>query len=196
MRDVGVDGLGNPAEKLTLHDPRGRKVVDFATLGETGSERDTSAAAWYGGHVELAPGFYRLRAPRPGLPGLEQPLILVENWQVQVFALRTAPPSSARAARSGKPGASAGTIDLSNDTLFMARPGGGFDPQDPSVRLTELARQGLASGRIPVTEKDLRQVLAGKFENPMLGLFGAHLLAPCWPVGQRRGCGVFPIRRS
>ena len=60
----------------------------------------------------------------------------------------------------------------------MSRPGCGFDPSNASVRLTELARQGLTSGRIPVTAEDLRQMILGKFENPMLGLFGAHLLIP------------------
>ena len=178
VRDIGVGGIGNPAEKMTLHDPSGRKVIDFDRLGETGHVQDTSAAAWYGCNIEIAPGFYRLRVPRGGMPGLEQSLILVKDWQLQVFVVRDPRMPAVSADISGQTHGSEATVDLAAGTIFMARHGRGFDPRDPSVRLTELARQGLTTGRIPVTEEDLMQMFAGKFENPMLGLFGAHLLMP------------------
>ena len=179
VRDIGVDGIGNPAEKVTLHDPKGRQVIDFGSFGEIGHEQDTSAAAWYGCNFELAPGFYRLRVTdRSGMPSIEQSLILVKDWQLQVFLVRDRRQTAVSPRTSGQTHASEATVDLAAGSIFMARPDRGFDPWDPSGRLTELARQGLKSGRIPVTEEDFRKMLAGKFENPMLGLFGAHLLIP------------------
>jgi hypothetical protein len=178
VRDIGVDGIGNPAEGMTLHDLRGQEVIDFGELGEAGCDRDASVAAWYGCNVELAPGFYRLRSPSRGMPDMEQALILVKDWHTQVFLVRDWRTSSAPLDISAEAHGLKGSVDLSRGTIFMSRPGHGFNPSDPSVRLTELVRQGLTSGRIPVTEEDLRQMLWGKFENPMLGLFAAHLLIP------------------
>jgi hypothetical protein len=178
VRDIGVDGIGNPAENMTLHDLRGRKVADFAALGETQYGHDRASAAWYGCHLELSPGFYRLRAPGGDRPGLEQALVLASDWQLQVFVVRRQKTGS----DVQHPGE---TVDLAAGTLFMARPGLGFNPGDPSVQFTELARQGLTSGRIPVTGNDLMQMFAGKFENPMLGLFGAHLLMPLLAGGSQ-----------
>lgn len=179
VRDIGVDRIGNPAEMVTLHDPQGRQVIDFCSFGETGHEKDTLAAAWYGGNFELAPGFYRLRvATSNGMPSIEQSLILGKDWQLQVFLVRDRWRPAVPPGASGQTHASETTVDLASGSVFMARPGRGFDPWAPSGRLTELARQGLKTGRLPVTEEDLRQMLAGKFENPMLGLFGAHLLIP------------------
>lgn len=178
VRDIGADGMGNPAEGITLHDLRGRKVIDFATFGETGHSQDTSGAAWYGGNFELSPGFYRLRVSREGMPGLEQSLILVKDWQLQVFLVRNPWLPAVSADISSQPQAFGENVNLAEGAVFMARPDHGYDPWDPSVRLTELARQGLVTGRVPVMDQDLGQMLGGKFENPMLGLFGAHLLMP------------------
>jgi hypothetical protein len=183
VRDIGADGIGRLAEGITLHDLRGRKVIDFAAFGETGHRQDTSGAAWYGCNFELSPGFYRLRVSREGMPGLEQSLILVKDWQLQVFLVRNPWLPAVSADISGQPHASRENVNLAEGTVFMARPDHGFDPWDPSVRLTELARQGLVTGRIPVTDQDLVQMLVGKFENPMLGLFGAHLLMPLLALG-------------
>lgn len=178
IRDLGVNRIGNPAEKMTLHDLRGREVIDFSRLGETGHDQDASGATWYGCNIELAPGFYRLRVARHGLPGLEQSLILVKDWQLQVFLVRDPWLSAVSPNISGQTIASEVIVNLSAGSIFMVRPGHGFDPQDPSVRLTELARQGLTTGRIPLNKEDLMQMFGGKFENPMLGLFAAHLLLP------------------
>ncbi|MCE5245084.1 MAG: hypothetical protein ABFD98_12285 [Syntrophobacteraceae bacterium] len=178
VRDIGKEGLGNPADNVSLHDPRGRKIVDFGMIGETGYTQDSSGAAWYGCNVELAPGFYRLRVTRSGMPNLEQSLIIASDWQLQVF------PTRGRSLQDPDPGGSGQSldskmdIDISSTTIFMARPNNGFDPSDSYARLTELARQGLGTGRFPVRKDDLMLMLTEKFENPMLGLFGAHLLIP------------------
>jgi hypothetical protein len=64
--------------------------------------------------------------------------------------------------------------DLVNGTVLMAR-GMGFLPDDSEVRQGELARLALANGR-KVLSADILQILGGKFGNPMLGIFGGHLL--------------------
>jgi hypothetical protein len=44
------------------------------------------------------------------------------------------------------------------------------------LRLAELARQALASGRQGLRTRDLEQMLRGKWNDPLLGIFGVHLL--------------------
>jgi hypothetical protein len=67
-----------------------------------------------------------------------------------------------------------------------------FDPNDPefgpSLRLLELARMGLISRR-KVLREDITEYLWEKWSNPMLGIFGAHLLLidpkPDWDLLRR-----------
>lgn len=193
FRDVENKGLGNPAAGLTLHDQRGRMVADLGARGETGNIEHTAGASWHGCNLELAPGSYRLRLSRAAQSGLEQSLTLSPGWQLQVFGLRT--PQTDPSAMPN-PGGSAGSIDLTAATLFMAESGRGFDPWDGTVQLTELARKGLEGGRMPITESDLMAKLQGKFHNPVLGLFAAHLLLPLLLVRDMRGTLTDPkIRR-
>jgi hypothetical protein len=58
----------------------------------------------------------------------------------------------------------------------MARTNKGFEPNLAELRATELARQGLRNRRIVVSAKDMRSMLYGKTENPMLAIYGAHLM--------------------
>lgn len=51
----------------------------------------------------------------------------------------------------------------------------GFDPERSDLRLAEAARMAL-SNRRKILSQEMRDMLRYKFENPMLGIFGAHLL--------------------
>jgi hypothetical protein len=70
-----------------------------------------------------------------------------------------------------RPDLEAGAVVMSNR--------GCFEPNDDLARLSALARYALTQHR-NISEQ-LRQVLAGKLEDPMLGLFGAHLIARDYP---------------
>lgn len=182
-RDVETPGVGNPATGLTLHDLRGRKLLDLAEISEHAFEHDSSMAAWAGCNVELDPGEYRLRVATGTGRGLEQTIVLSPGWQTQVFLVRdwyeTLPPDGVESA-SETPGSEAQSkcADLSKSTILMAPIGAGFSANDDQLRLTELARQGLTTGRAVVTVDDLKEMVNRKFENPMLGIYGAHLLLP------------------
>jgi hypothetical protein len=66
---------------------------------------------------------------------------------------------------------------LADASVFMTRPEGP-PPSDmmKQLRLTELAKLGLAQGRRPLRDSDLRYMFWEKLSNPMLGLLGAWLL--------------------
>src|SRR5262249_43973089 len=51
-----------------------------------------------------------------------------------------------------------------------------FHSNNPDLRLSDLARLGLVRERQVLSDELIYAVLFGKFRNPMLGLFGAHLL--------------------
>ena len=51
-----------------------------------------------------------------------------------------------------------------------------FDPDNPEARLCELARQALECERQVLSELAVEEILSGKFGDPMLALYGAHLL--------------------
>src|SRR5439155_2698699 len=91
---------------------------------------------------------------------------VARGWQPQRFV-----------ERRGYPGGAGGrSADLGDASILMAPIGRGFDPERDDLRLTELARQALSSGREVLAKGDLSSMLFMKFENPMLGIYGAHLL--------------------
>ncbi len=134
--------------------------------------------------VELDPGSYLLRLSVPGLPEVEQTVFAAAEWETQVFV----PVVSAAGHRC---------LDLSQSAVLMSPKEFGFQPDWMAFRWTEAARLALASARgnaAPVESlrsgvKDaeqlqkgdiddatLRGMLHGKFLNPMLGIYGAHLM--------------------
>ena len=145
------DGEEGPvsAPEASLHRPDGTRVGELRPLAGEGARGTT---------IEVDPGPYLLC--RSGSEGdtLEQFIHAVAGWQTQVFAVEEPGPS----------------LDLwrTRVSVLMAREG--FDPDDDELRLVEEARTALADERNVASER-----LGELFEassNPMLGLFGAHLM--------------------
>jgi hypothetical protein len=134
--------------------------------------------------VELDPGSYQLRLSSPGLPEIEQTVFAAAEWQTQVF-IPVVPAAAGRC------------LDLSQSAVLMSPIEFGFQPDWIAFRWTEAARQALASSRgnaAPIEslrsgvkeavqlqqggfdDYTLRAMLHGKFLNPMLGIYGAHLM--------------------
>lgn len=178
IRDVDNAGQGNPATGLSLHDTRGRKLVDLALEAKRAYEQDTTMASWAGCNIELNPGQYRIRLNTSNDETLEQVIVLSGGWQTQVFLVRNwyGVRQDKEQAQGIQPKKQ--WPELSKSSILMAPIGDGFRPSDGNLRLTELARQGLTSGRAVVKENDLEEMLRQKSLNPMLGIFGAHLLLP------------------
>lgn len=153
--------VDNPMRGLSLWDMRGNQVADLHQSDVRGGDWDPCA----GCNVAVDPGPYRLRLELPAGAGtVERVIIAPRGWQAQVFLMQT---------DYGR-GPSGREADLSRGSVFLSR-STSFDPARPSHRLTELARLALSSGRRRVSA-ELRKSLEGQIEDPMLGIYGAHLL--------------------
>jgi len=150
---------GHPAQGLTLHAADGDLLFDFEKQAEVDLNRDP----YSGARIELDPGFYRLRLAKDGR-SLEQGLIVRPPWEVEVFLMATQ-----RGARTEPQ-----ELDLSRASVLLSP--SPFQSNDAGLRLAELARQGLTTRRQVIDPQDLEEMLHQKFDNPMLGIFAAHLL--------------------
>jgi hypothetical protein len=164
---------GNPAEGLSLYSVNAaneRKICDLAQSGKANSWGDPWAACTIG----LTPGVYELRLELPGGETLHQSFVASPDWQTQSFVFMRAYPSAA---------GPQWRADLSRTSVLLSR-SKGFSPNESMLRTTELARVTLATkGPAEPGQTDrrlmpdeVRLMLVGKFENPMLGIYGAHLL--------------------
>lgn len=151
----------NPANGLSLHDAHGKLLIDFKQSADSNLDRD----AWAGLNIELKPGFYRLRVKSSTVGTLEQGIFVSMGWQTQVFLLLT------NYGNESNPDFHA---DLARGTVLMSREG--FNYQREDFRLVELARIGLANQRALISRRDMDYLLYGKFDDPMLGIYGGHAL--------------------
>lgn len=163
-----------PWQGLTLCDLDGRVLLDFAE-----APRRDADLAYASANIQLDPGTYVLRVDTELNGILEMPVVTRPDWQTQV-ALRSRSISRHAPTFGESPGVrrsrSVRRADLAGATVLMSRPGYRSAPSGQQDRLTELARLGLIQGRATIRPEDLRTMLWAKFENPMLGIYGAHLL--------------------
>lgn len=122
----------------------------------------------------VAPGPYFLRWHTPVGVGVAQAIHAVAGWQTQVFA-------------SLDPG---NVDDLGRARLSVLMSRAGFDPDSEEPRRTEELRTALADER-KVASSALDALLE-RFEGPMLGLFGAHLMLVARDAVQRRASRARP----
>lgn len=144
---------GTPAE-MSLRRPDATIV---ATLHSVSMEIGPDPAR--GVTIQVDPGPYVLRWYNydTGVV-VEQAVYAVADWQTQVFLLRE--PDVERGA---------------NYSVSMLMTMSGFYPESSMARTVEAARSALAGER-KVASTPISELLLGKFNNPMLGLFGAHLM--------------------
>jgi hypothetical protein len=151
---------------VQLLDSDGRLRLDLP--GENGRDYEDRRVGRAGFSTELEPGGYFLKWPTiefgDGRNAL-QPLWLSAGWITFVFAW----------ASGDSP-----TPQRDSVSIHMARIGRlGHAYDDETDRINgaaELALASLRTGRRQLGDKDLRTLLYAKFENPMLGLLGAHML--------------------
>jgi hypothetical protein len=79
--------------------------------------------------------------------------------------------------------------DLSGMAVVFDRLGHGFVPWRRDWLAGETVRQGMLEGRNYIDTPSMRQMLTGNCDDPMLGLYAAHLLlakpTPDWPLIQK-----------
>ncbi|MCG5501534.1 hypothetical protein [Ectothiorhodospira lacustris] len=160
----GAHGGRDIAAALSLHALDGRLLTDFGAEVIVKDEND----GWMAFSAPVASGSYVLRFS--GLGAMEMLVTVFDGWETQLFIPFEHRPR------------------LERGSLLLARAGQGFDPDDRAAQAVDAGLAGLRDGvdLLPRTERDM--LLMGKFDNPMLGLIGAHLLlldsAPDWPLFQ------------
>jgi hypothetical protein len=165
---------GNPARGLSLRRLSGQTIVEYErasviALNWNNDGRDPAASCT----VSVDPGTYLLRQEGPNGSPVERSVVASPDWQTQVFVLKNEPRSPS--APTAGPEVSDAALALLPDSVsvFMSRDG--FDPWRNDMELAEVARIALTDERRIMSDQ-LMAMLDGKFENPMLGIFGAHLL--------------------
>jgi hypothetical protein len=162
---------GIPPDAITVSTFAG---VVVGSLAQGVSERGC-----FGCTIEIAPGGYVLSVARGDRATVSQGVYCVAGWQSQVFL-----PVVQDAAQVN-------TVDPSAASILMSPSQLGFRPDSRSALWAEAARKTLASGRanvtpasalrnMPIISADdpmIEAMLYGKFLNPMLGIYGAHLMA-------------------
>jgi hypothetical protein len=160
---TGDRSQSNPAAGLTLCSEAGEPLAVVADQAELHTQGDASA----GWRADVAPGAYRLRLVFSDGSGLERPLFATPGMQTQIFLLQRD-----QTLRDGKTERRA---DLATATVTIS-PRQWFNPQDRRTRLSELASYALTQSRRILSDAVLSEILDEKFEDPMLGLLGAHLI--------------------
>ena len=163
---AGQRELPHPMQGLRLVRRAGTAVAD---LIEDCALDDTAAsdplAIW---ESELKPGAYFLRQTLPGRRVCESCIVTSPGWVTQVAIRRRAP---------GDAGAAASVQAIGDAAVFMRRPGGMPDPEQDAT--LEAARMALAQGRDLFADGrgvDLQSLLLEKYDDPVAGIIGGHLL--------------------
>lgn len=156
----------NPAEGITLHTLEGSKIADT----ENGACSNTDGC--WSLCIELDPGTYRLRVDTGGLGSFEMFVVTCKNWQTQFFGITSEFTSELNENATQR----LTRLLLKSSSVHMTKNGEGFNPASKSLRLAELAKIALETGRTAVDERTFEKLFASHADDPMLGIYGAHLL--------------------
>ncbi|MDJ0643197.1 MAG: hypothetical protein QNJ15_10290 [Erythrobacter sp.] len=174
VREAEREGPSRPWIGLSVHNLDGTLLADFDE-GALYEEEGCGAL-----HLEVPPGTYRIVVQTGPLGDYEMYAVCCSGWQTQVFFVTT--DFFTEEDRVRRP-------ELRSASVHMARLDVGFQPEDRSLRLEELARLSLQSGRDAVSKaetsnQELKDLLFEKFENPFHGILGSHILARRQKVDQ------------
>lgn len=149
----------NPATDLIFSDESSSMKLDIGKLAEFRADEDP-IACW---SAAVIPGSYRLQLAG----GITRAIFTTSNLQTQAFLLQRTTSSYGRS--------DSATLDIENAAISIS-PRQSFDPESNQTWLAEVARYALTQKRKILSEGVVDQILSAKFEDPMLGLLGAHLL--------------------
>jgi hypothetical protein len=142
----------NLAEDLYLLDLNGQVLSDFGPGEVEHNQRD----GWLTLSAEAQPGSYLLRYDRS--QPREMPLYVFRNVNSQVFITY----------HHG--------LRFETASILLPYTSRSFEPDDRHAAAADAALAGLQRGENVLPREMMSDLLAGKFENPMLGLLGAHFL--------------------
>lgn len=146
-----------------LLDGHGKELVNF-------DEKDKSTClpqdGYMGARVRVVPGHYVLSWRRGGRE-TRLSLNTAQDWTLQVF-LRLQPSTD---------GPVSMVPDFAEAAFAYDTMGTAYSDQRDDWRMLEAARLALLDRRNVVSGDMMRDILTGKFSNPMLGIYGGHMLA-------------------
>lgn len=162
--DFNADELaayGKNFQGFTLSSLDGSEPHSLEAIGKLVPEQGYLIAS-----AAIDPGTYVLSHLTSGTERQCLPLVIPPGWALQVF-VSMAPAGDAAIVRQA---------DFDGAAMVLDRPGAGFNPDRPDLRVLEVARQALARGHNVIDSNAMAVLLSGKFENPMMGIFAVHLL--------------------
>jgi hypothetical protein len=163
-REQSRSGSGsNPATGLTFLKESGEELANVERRAEVSRGGDPCA----GWRANIDPGAYRLRLARKDGSAIERAIYVGPNAQIQIFLLQSDYPLPEGGVQR--------IPDMSGSAIAIS-PDHQFSPQRQRTRLAEIARYALTQSRRILSDGLLRELLDEKFDDPMLGLLGAHLL--------------------
>ena len=146
-----------PWSGVKLLNEEGRVIVDLARDGDRNTYGDPAGSCL----VAVSPGTYYLSERLASGRQIEQSLIACEGWRLEAYVLRS------------NESEGAGVPTTRRVSLLMNRIGS--ERREDFERLLESARLGLADERGILSDR-LKELFMVKFDNPIAGLLGAHLL--------------------
>ena len=152
---------------LSIHRLDGSLIADISDSQQSPSKGFAALS------LDLDPGTYRVRVSPISAPAHELFVPLARDWQTQLFTFSDEPSGPTDQQRTPR---------LMDASVRMARLGTAFDPGDTLLRLAELLRYGLESGRPILTDTAVTEVLNSEGSNPMLDIFAGHLLIRERPI--------------
>jgi hypothetical protein len=166
----GNRSSGNPAQGLSLLDPAETVLSEIWKEADVRNDADRDASA--GWRADVTPGSYflRLELNDADKTVLMRPIFVSPGHQLQLFCLL-----GNHIVDEGGERNTIRRADLAAAAMVIS-PYGSFNPDDRLARLSELACNSLSRSRGLLPQSLIDDLLADKFDNPMLGLFGAHLL--------------------
>lgn len=160
----------NPAQGLSIKNINGETLVNL----QERSEVSHGTEPWAGCLIQLDPGSYVISLKAPDGEVSEQIVYAANAWHTQVFVTQRSHEKKIETASGEWEETLFRLPDLSGAAVLVTR-NKYFRADDPYARLAELARLNLSIRRQVLAGK-LRDMLDHKFEQPMLGVYAAHLL--------------------
>lgn len=166
----GNRSSGNPAQGLSLLDAN--EVLLSEIWKEANVRNNAGLDASAGWRADVAPGSYflRLELDDADKTALLRPIFVSPGHHLQIFCLVGNHIVDEAGERK-----TIRRADLAAAAIVIS-PSGSFNPDDRLARLGELACNALSQSRGLLPKSLIDDLLADKFDNPMLGLLGAHLL--------------------
>lgn len=161
-----------PWEGITVVDTRGKIVADFSQDGKHSMQEGDPYSVLT---KSIKPGTYFLRQRMDHQFTMEQALVLVQGWALEVYVLRYPVRPEISADRVSNPTESRLLDSRPYISMIMKRIEGYTGNSTIEDRILEAARVALINER-PILNSDLEIMLFEKFNNPLAGIIGGHLL--------------------